>query len=798
MRDSAIGCVFAAVLCAGALPACDSETTAGPCSGISCSGRGFCLAEQGIPQCACIAGFHPEGLACAPDDPGDPCAGVDCTGHGGCLVVAGNAECVCDPGYHHPSDYPVHCVPDDLDGGTDGGPCTPTGPESCNLVDDDCDGLTDEDFDLDFHSAHCGRCGLSCGAREHAAGACVLGDCDLICEPGWADLDHDPRNGCEGVCDPAATPDETLCDGRDDDCDGLTDEDWASPADCGVGACTRATVCHRGETECRPRTPPAATDETCDRIDDDCDGLTDDECGTPFCGDGMTGLGEECDDGNDEDGDGCDGDCTFSCLDDGDCDDANPCTGDACVPVAAGRRCELTVNTEDECDDGLFCNGRDSCDADGACTDHAGDPCAGSCVTCVEAGDDCSVAADSCWIAAACYAVGDANPANQCERCWPAADPRAWSKLPDFGRCSLLTIPDRSYDICVDGACVSPGCGDLACNAPGPDWTLPDTNQRDCYDAVGPVACPGTAGAAGCAATPYCGQDAQYGWDTGHAAAERYTRTGTVEPVVADRVTGLIWQGCAAGQTGAGCLGTAALPEWTAAVAYCDSLVWGGWPDWVLPDAFQLRSLVDHGVAAAPTIDLSAFPGTESAEYWTATQAFLPLTVNFTTGLLDWGESGGSPVRCVQAHYAPGDASGGPRYDRSEPVAGQPVVRDHATGLDWQGCTAGLAGPTCELGSSTPADWPGALSYCEALDWGGSDDWFLPNTRELGSIANGRRGMPAVDWVAFPNTPAAACWSSTTTAMLPGQALCFEFAYSAVIGEDKTSTAHIRCARREP
>ncbi|MBI5488414.1 MAG: hypothetical protein HY905_13860 [Deltaproteobacteria bacterium] len=52
----------------------------------------------------------------------------------------------------------------------------------------------------------------------------------------------------------------------------------------------------------------------------------------------------------------------------------------------------------------------------------------------------------------------------------------------DFTPCDVRTVPDRSYDICVEGACVSPGCGDRTCNPPGPNWPLADTDQRSCFN----------------------------------------------------------------------------------------------------------------------------------------------------------------------------------------------------------------------------------------------------------------------------------------------------------------------------
>lgn len=65
------------------------------------------------------------------------------------------------------------------------------------------------------------------------------------------------------------------------------------------------------------------------------------------------------------------------------CDDDDACTDDVCV---VGVGCVASPNTA-PCDDGLYCNGSDTCAA-GACTSHAGDPCA-SPTTCAEADDEC-------------------------------------------------------------------------------------------------------------------------------------------------------------------------------------------------------------------------------------------------------------------------------------------------------------------------------------------------------------------------------------------------------------------------
>jgi formylglycine-generating enzyme required for sulfatase activity len=131
-----------------------------PCSGIECSLRGFCIADQGTAYCACLRGYHPSRLTCVADDPGDPCRGVDCSGHGACVDDAGYPRCACDPGYHHPGagdprcgEYAcvLLCVPDEgsQDGGADAPACppgmalVPAGP--CVMGSDPGEGFVEEE-----------------------------------------------------------------------------------------------------------------------------------------------------------------------------------------------------------------------------------------------------------------------------------------------------------------------------------------------------------------------------------------------------------------------------------------------------------------------------------------------------------------------------------------------------------------------------------------------------------------------------------------------------------------------------
>lgn len=81
------------------------------------------------------------------------------------------------------------------------------------------------------------------------------------------------------------------------------------------------------------------------------------ECAPSVCGDGYVdvALGEECDDQNSTEGDGCENDCRFTCRSDADCQDGNPCNGEErCIDAGFGKLCAVALEPLN-CDRGQAC-----------------------------------------------------------------------------------------------------------------------------------------------------------------------------------------------------------------------------------------------------------------------------------------------------------------------------------------------------------------------------------------------------------------------------------------------------------
>ncbi len=155
--------------------------------------------------------------------------------------------------------------------------------ELCNGEDDDCDGTIDEDFNPGGSKAFA----PDGGAAVKLGAACSEGDCgagQVVCS----------ADGLSAMCNGTGVGATEICNGKDDDCDGATDENFKAGGTvtftdldgttglvlgdpCGVGACAG------GEVVCAPSTVALACSthdkagpELCNLVDDDCNGSVDD------------------------------------------------------------------------------------------------------------------------------------------------------------------------------------------------------------------------------------------------------------------------------------------------------------------------------------------------------------------------------------------------------------------------------------------------------------------------------------------------------------------------------------------
>ena len=131
-----------------------------------------------------------------------------------------------------------------------------------------------------------------------------------------------------------------------------------------------------------------------------------------------------------------------------------------------------------------------------------------------------------------------------------------------------------------------------------------------------------------------------------------YTDNGN--GTVTDSATGLLWQKCSNGLNATICSGTASTSTWTDAITYCEGLSLGSRSDWRLPNVNELRTIVDYIKSTAPTIDTTAFPGTQSSNYYWSSSTYALSTnnawvINFNNGIVTNGSKDFTTyyVRCV-------------------------------------------------------------------------------------------------------------------------------------------------------
>jgi hypothetical protein len=137
--------------------------------------------------------------------------------------------------------------------------------ETCNGIDDDCNGAVDDGIDCRCREGEQMACGSNVGECSPGTKKCVSGR--------WSE------------CSGGMLPTPEVCDGKDNDCNGVID-------DVGGGNSISSTkcACYEGFSK------PGMQDEICNGIDDNCNGATDEGCGAAeenHCQNGIKDSDEE-------------------------------------------------------------------------------------------------------------------------------------------------------------------------------------------------------------------------------------------------------------------------------------------------------------------------------------------------------------------------------------------------------------------------------------------------------------------------------------------------------------------------
>jgi MYXO-CTERM domain-containing protein len=437
--------------------------------------------------------------------PTEVCNGIDdnCNGQ---IDEGVKNQCPLDPTASH-YETPAKSPPNML---------THCAVELCNCLDDNCNNQIDEGLPLN-------ACGQGCGCAvppERCDG--LDNNCDGDIDEGFnvgVSCDNGLKGACHRlgitvcntagtgtVCDaPVVTPTQEYCNAIDDNCDGQVDEGMLPGI--GVACGTSLGNCRAGITQCVAgrivcSTSSMPTVETCNGLDDNCDGVVDNgnfpQTGTTclcpgldaaqvgigtckagrlicrgtrgFVCEGCVLPGTEVCDGLDNDCDGqadvnpvcpsglgCkEGRCTLLCAPgEFPCPNGYKCVGDYCVPQrCAGKTCP----TDQRCDENT-----------GSCVDICAnvvcrDPkiCQhGTCVDCYNLG----------------CATGELCNAGRCQIDKCAGVTCAANQYCDDGTCTDLCTKNKcsGTQTCVAGACVTDSCAGVGC--PSGQFCDPSTTQ---------------------------------------------------------------------------------------------------------------------------------------------------------------------------------------------------------------------------------------------------------------------------------------------------------------------------------
>ncbi len=235
---------------------------------------------------------------------------------------------------------------------------------------------------------------------------------------------------------------------------------------------------------------------------------------------------------------------------------------------------------------------------------------------------------------------------------------------------------------------------------------------------------------------------------------------------VRDNVTGLVLEGKADGGMRAGSnrytnYGDGRAGDVSAYVNTVNAMNLCGFNDWRLPQVEELHGLMAYGESLT-LVDPAYFPNTPGQEHWSV-DAYVSVpgtkwTVDFWTG----GPNSRSVSSIENVRLVRGAPWTGSRYLITSvhylTDGANNAVVDRKTGLTWRRCLEGQfwTGSAC-AGSATSFSHPNALIRGASIA-----GWRLPNIKELASLSDLSREIPALDERFFPGADGGFdTWSST-------------------------------------
>ncbi|WP_214083688.1 choice-of-anchor E domain-containing protein [Methanothrix sp.] len=389
--------------------------------------------------------------------------------------------------------------------------CLPGTPPDCSDGIECTIDFCNEETDRCEHRADDSKCddGLWCNGAETCdpAKGCQPGtppDCNdgIECT---IDFCNEETDRCEHRPDDSKCDDGIFCNGAET-CDPVEGCLPGTPPDCNDNIECTIDFCNEETDRCEHRPDDSKCDdgifcngaETCDPVEGCLLGTPPDcndniECTIDFCNEETDECEHSPDDSKCDDGLWCNGaetcDPVEGCLlgTPPDCNDNIECTIDSCNEET--DKCEHRPD-DDFCDDGIFCNGAETCDPVEGCLLGTPPDCNDDidCTIdfCNEETDKCEHSPDDgfCDDYDVCNGIEVCDPASGCLPGTPLdcddKDPCTIDSCDPIEGCIHTAIDcddgdPCTIDECIDGICVHtqiPGCG-CDCSAYAPDICLP-------------------------------------------------------------------------------------------------------------------------------------------------------------------------------------------------------------------------------------------------------------------------------------------------------------------------------------